>query len=143
LIFREYPMRTHPMVLIVDDNADTSEMYAIGLSYAGFDIVQAQSAAEALEQATIVEPDVIVTDVGLAGSMDGFGLARRFRLNERMSRVGIIVVTGRIDPSSREEATRAGCDLFLAKPCLPDRLAVEVTRVIAAREQRTAQATAG
>ena len=127
------PSPHEPLILIVDDNDDTTEMYAAGLTLAGFSTVQARTGLDALRQAQEVRPDIVVTDLGLLGPIDGVTLTRRLRHDERTQRIGIIVLTGRVSESDRADANGAGCDLFLTKPCLPDDLAAQISRVIASR----------
>jgi DNA-binding response OmpR family regulator len=66
--------------------------------------------------------DVIVTGILLAGSMDGVELIRRLRRDEHADRRPIIVLTACAWDAERERASHAGCDLFLAKPCVPSEL---------------------
>jgi DNA-binding response OmpR family regulator len=76
---------------------------------------------------------VIVTDVMLFGSRDGLALTRRVREDNRTHDVGVIILTGLGRPADRDEATRAGCDVFLMKPCMPDELAKQVRELISAK----------
>ena len=50
-------------VLIVDDSADTREMYACALAYSGFRVLHADNGADGLSRAAEALPDVIVTDL--------------------------------------------------------------------------------
>ena len=84
--------------------------------------------------AIVEPPDVIVTDLMLFGStFEGSILTRQVRENARTHDVPVIVVTGRTRPADRDEATRAGCDLFLTKPCLPDELAAHIRQLVSSR----------
>jgi two-component system, cell cycle response regulator DivK len=125
--------RRSPVVLIIDDNEDTADMYALGLSQAGFEPLIARDGFDGLKIACEMTPDAVVTDVVLHGPMDGLTLTRRLRYEERTCRTPIIVVTGRVSEGDRNEANRAGCDMFLAKPCPPDELATQVRRILSIR----------
>lgn len=134
-----------PVVLIVDDHQDTCDMYSEFLRVAGFATAQATDGMDGLAQACTQVPDVVVTDMVLRGPMDGLTLTRRLRHDARTRHVRIIVLTGRTFQFDREEAERAGCDVFLTKPCLPDALAAEVWRLMdsvddARKPPRSAQA---
>ena len=123
-----------PRVLILDDDSDTAEMYAIALSQAGYETVEAHSPEDALPWVLEETPAVVVTDLAVPGRMDGLEFTRRLRRNERTRAILIIVVTGLPHTTYREAAQRAGCDMFLPKPCLPDELALCVRRALAGAE---------
>ncbi len=126
-------MSHQPLVMIVEDDDDTLQMYATGLSLAGCKTLRATNAPDALRGAREALPDVVITDVGLRGPMNGIELTRQLRSDACTHRVGIIVVTGWSGTSVLDEACHAGSDAVLTKPCLPDALAVEVRRVIECR----------
>ena len=107
--------RTKPMVLMVDDDLDTRDMYAVGLSLLGLTVVAAGDADAAFELACEVEPDVIVTDVSLPGS-DGYALAHRLQREERTRRTPVLIVTGWAGAEHETRARLAGCVALLEKP---------------------------
>lgn len=59
------------LVLIVEDDDHTREMYAEWLIFSGFRVAEAKNGPEAIEKARELRPDVITTDIGLQGGMDG------------------------------------------------------------------------
>jgi DNA-binding response OmpR family regulator len=123
-------MRQHPVALIVDDDDDTAEMYAVGLSVEGFESMFVCSGGDGLKLAAAALPDVVITDSQLLGPMDGLSLARHLRHDPRTQHIRIIVVTGSDSDLDRDGAAQAGCDLLLTKPCLPDQLAAAVRAVL-------------
>jgi two-component system, cell cycle response regulator DivK len=123
-------MRRHPVALIVDDDGDTAEMYAMGLSIEGFESMVALSGGEGLRVAMEALPDVVITDYHMGGPLDGLNLARHLRDEPRTHHIPIVVVTGSDSDDDRKGAAGAGCNLFLTKPCLPDRLAAAVRTVL-------------
>jgi CheY-like chemotaxis protein len=106
-----------PLVLLVEDDRDTREMYSVYLSYSGLRVAEAPSGRTALERAREQTPDVIVTDIAMPG-MDGLELSRRFRADPPTRNVPIIAVSGNPTPRAYD----AGCDVMLEKPCSPDHL---------------------
>jgi len=81
--------------------------------------------------------DVIVTGLLLLlGDMDGIEFIARLKRDERTTRIPLIVLTACAWKSDRQRAEEAGCDLFLAKPCLPDHLLREVRILLAASKLR-------
>jgi CheY-like chemotaxis protein len=125
----------NPRVLLISDSPDEREMYAESFRRKGFCTLQAASAADAFRLASELPPAAIVTDVRLAGEEDGLDLTRRFKQDEQTRRVPVVILTGYVFTHDREAAARAGCDVFVPKPCLPDALSSVVTGLIERRLQ--------
>lgn len=116
-----------PRVLVVDDDDDNREMYVEYLGLGGFVVTGAADATTALAIARAQRPAVIVMDVSLPG-MDGLEATRLLKADPLTRDCFVIVLTGRAEQVYRDGAERAGCDLFLSKPCLPPVLLEEIVR---------------
>lgn len=106
-------------------------MYATYLTFRGYEVVEASDGAEALEKAESRPPDVIVMDLALP-KIDGWEATRRLKAAVATRSIPVIALTGHALAGHEEGARSAGCDAFLAKPCLPDTLASEIERVLGA-----------
>lgn len=124
--------KDEPLVLVVDDYQDAREMCAEYLRYSGFRVAEARNGHEALEQAFDARPDVILMDLSLPG-MDGWEATRRLKADERTRDVPVIALTGHALQGYSEGAKAAGCDAFITKPCLPDRLVQEIRKILDAK----------
>jgi CheY-like chemotaxis protein len=111
--------KTKPLVLLVDDFEDNRAMYAEFLRYSGFDVVEASNGAEAIEKATSMLPDIIVMDLSLP-VLDGWEATRRLRQVPSTHDIPILALTGHALDEHSQGARDAGCNGFLAKPCLPE-----------------------
>jgi signal transduction histidine kinase/CheY-like chemotaxis protein len=100
-------------VLVVDDNADATEMLHAALSNAGHVVGTAATAADALAVAANLEPEVAVLDIGLP-DIDGYELARRLRQSHPT--VKLIALTGYGQAGDVMAARSAGFDAHCAKP---------------------------
>jgi two-component system cell cycle response regulator DivK len=120
-----------PLVLVVDDFQDAREMYAEYLSYSGFRVAEASNGFEALDQAFLLRPDVILMDLSLPG-LDGWSATARLKADDRTRHIPIVALTGHALAGASERARQAGCDAFVTKPCLPDDLVAEIRRVLTA-----------
>src|SRR5688572_29355446 len=105
-----------PLVLLVEDDRDTREMYSSYLSYSGLTVNEASTGRRALESAAKQCADVVVTDIAMP-EMDGLELSRRLRAHAPTRDVPIIAVSGQASERARE----AGADVVLDKPCEPDK----------------------
>lgn len=122
-----------PSVLLVEDADDEREMYAASLQLRGYGILETRNGDDAIRLATQLRPFVIVTDVVLQGTIDGFTLTRSLKDDPRTRDTPVIVLTGRVFEKDRDTAARAGCDLLLRKPCSPDALVRSIRRCEAIR----------
>ena len=117
---------TKPVVLVVDDNRDTREIYALYLSMLGYTIETAADGREAIVKALTMLPDAIVMDLQMPG-VDGWRAMREIRANAKTAATPIIVLTGHeFKGYLRSSAIAEGASSYLLKPCLPERLAREI-----------------
>lgn len=101
-----------PFALIVEDDADLSEIFAEALMAAGFrtEIVRAGDLAQArLNQ---IVPHVVVLDLHLP-RVDGRALLRQIRADARLADTQVMIVSA--DPRMAETLD-ADADLVLLKP---------------------------
>jgi CheY-like chemotaxis protein len=121
-----------PLVLLVEDDRDSREMYALALTIAGFRTAEAATVAEARAAAVELRPDVLVTDLTLPDG-DGRQLCAELRAHERTRATILIALTGHSGPELLAGAAASGCARVLVKPCPPDTLASEIAGAIAGR----------
>lgn len=109
-------------VLIVDDHAVVREGLRTFLQLQdGIDVVgEASDGSEALEQATRLEPDVVLMDLVMPG-LDGVGAMRQLR--ERSPQIRVIVLTSFLDDDRVMPAIQAGAAGYLLKDVDPVELA--------------------
>lgn len=126
-------------VLLVDESPDQRHMHAQFLRVAGYATVQADNAFDGYRLAVELLPEAIVTDVVLPG-LNGFEFTRQLRRNQRTKDVVVLMLTGLVFESDRDEAAQAGCDVFLATPCAPTVLAHEIARLLGVSRDLRARA---
>ena len=133
------PAATKPLVLIVDDNRDTRDLYALYLPLAGYSVETAAEGREAVIKALTLYPDVIVMDLQMPG-VDGWRAMREICRNVRTAATPIIVLTGHdFKDYLRHSALAEGATSYLTKPCLPERLAQEIRACLATAQPRIAR----
>ena len=101
-------------LLVVDDDVAICRQLAAGLAQAGFQVVTAYNAADAIAQAGMTPPDVAIVDLGMP-NVGGFEVIRHLKVVLGTS-VHVIVLTGHDDERSRAEAFDAGTDDYVLKP---------------------------
>ena len=117
-----------PVIMIADDTTDTRDLYAEYFRTRGFITVTAHDGATAVQVALEHVPDVIVMDVAMP-QFDGLTATRKIKEDERMRRTRVILLTGYPMSSVARQASEAGADRYLTKPCLPDELERHVNEV--------------
>jgi len=105
-------------------------MYAICLEQAGFRATEAGDGESAIDLARREEPAVILMDATMP-RMDGWEAARRLKTDPATRAIPLIMLTAHAFDEHRRRAADVGADAFLAKPVLPDVLALEIRRVLA------------
>ena len=105
-------LSSHSRVLVVEDEPLLRMFSAEMLIDAGFDVVEAANADEALLVLEAADDiSVVFTDVEMPGHIDGFALARR--IATRWPKIGVVVTSGRRFP---ESALDSASRWFVAKP---------------------------
>jgi CheY-like chemotaxis protein len=102
-------------VLIAEDDATTRQSLRYLLEGAGYHCAEAGTGREAVELAQQHPPQCVLLDLRMP-ELDGFSVARRLRSDPRTQDISIHCLTGCTDEAAREQAAKAGCDLFLTKP---------------------------
>ncbi len=117
-----------PTILLVEDEFLIRLSLSETLLDEGFEVIEAQTAADALPILRSEAPiAVLLTDIQLGGDQDGLQLARIAR--EARPELPIIYMTGR--PRSEEPGRHSPRESFIAKPFLPSELAALARRMIA------------
>ena len=92
----------------------------------GFDVAEAGSGEEALEELAAGQTSLVLLDIGLPG-MDGFATCQRIR---EFSRVPIIMVTAEDKDDDKVRGLELGADDYVIKPFSTNELAARVKAVV-------------
>jgi len=104
-------------VLIVDDDADAADLYAMWLRGAGHRVSIVSDAQRALILAPILRPAVVIVDIGLPG-IDGIELVGKLRELPELVHCRYLAITAYSDPSLPGRCRAAGFAEFFEKPFL-------------------------
>jgi two-component system phosphate regulon response regulator PhoB len=102
-------------LLIVEDEADLSELMRDNLEAEGFRVISAESGDEAVERIRDGVPDLILLDWMLPG-LSGIELTRRWRSRDETARTPIIMITARGEEEERVRGLANGADDYVVKP---------------------------
>jgi DNA-binding response OmpR family regulator len=118
-----------PLVMLVDDDDDSSEMYAHYLRGLGFHIITSSTIAAAVEVARRSRPRAIVID--FTHFDEALMATRVLQEDARTWNVPVLVLTLLPPSEARGPARNAGASSVLGKPCLPRLLASELKHMLA------------
>ncbi|MFN6456090.1 MAG: ATP-binding protein [Nostoc sp. EfeVER01] len=101
-------------ILLVDDSADSLRLLQVTLKLKGYNVIIADSGAEALVKIAESPPDLVLLDVVMP-DMDGYEVTRQIKHNSNLPFIPILLVTG-YEKSSVVKGLDAGADEFIRKP---------------------------
>lgn len=102
-------------VLVVEDNALNMELATDILEAAGYGVLQAENAENAIALAKSQKPALILMDVGLPG-IDGLTATAILKGDPGTSHIPLIALTAHAMKGDKERALAGGCDEYLTKP---------------------------
>jgi CheY-like chemotaxis protein len=123
------PALLTPLILVVEDFEDAREMYRDYLEFSGFRVETACDGREAIDKARALNPDLILMDLSLPG-LDGWEATRLLKADPATRHLLIVALSAHALAAEGDRARAAGCDGFIAKPCLPPDLVAEITRYL-------------
>lgn len=124
-----------PLVLVVEDDPDTRDMYAMFLDLEGFAVMTAATADSAFDIAVAHQPRVVVTDLLLPGGPTGADLCRRLHDDWRTAHIPALLLTGSSRDRDVAGALEAGCAAIRIKPHLPESLLSDIREMIGRGER--------
>jgi two-component system cell cycle response regulator DivK len=117
-------------ILIADDDADNRAIASVMLTRAGYAVVEADDALNALAAAQKHRPDLVLLDMSMPG-LSGWETAARFKALPGPT-LPVIAFTAHALKDDEERALAAGCDGYVSKPCTPAVLIDAVRRLLPA-----------
>ncbi len=126
-------MQRKRTVLLVEDEPSITEPLAESLGREGFDTKVAATAAEALDLAARIQPDLVLLDVMLPDG-SGFDVCRELR---QRSQVPIIMLTARGEEADRVVGLELGADDYIVKPFSAREVAARIRAVLRRTESPT------
>jgi two-component system phosphate regulon response regulator PhoB len=119
-------------ILVVEDEPAIQELIAVNLEHAGYHVIRARDAEEAMRVVRHALPDLILIDWMLPG-MSGVSLARQLRQSERTRQISMIMLTAREAESDKVLGLEAGADDYVTKPFSPKELVARLKAVLRRR----------
>src|SRR5262245_17859829 len=108
------PLVSPSRILLADDNADMRDYVRrlLGGQYEVEAVADGEAALNAVRESA---PDLVLADV-MMPNLDGLGLLRELRADERLKTIPVILLSARAGEEARVEGMEAGADDYLVKP---------------------------
>jgi DNA-binding response OmpR family regulator len=116
-------------IMVVDDQVRTLELIGEIIGQAGFNVLMAEGAYEALKLLKWSTPDLLILDVEMPG-MDGIELCEQIRSRPETARTPVILLSAWGDSKSVKKALDTGADDFTSKPILSNDLLTRVRNLL-------------
>ncbi len=113
-------------ILIIDDDPDITEAMTVVLENKGYEVCRAQDGTEGMERMTEARPDLIILDVMMRTSQEGFELARELKHDAQYKDIPILMLTAVKHKTGLDFKDTAGdtswlpVEEYLDKPVKPD-----------------------
>lgn len=116
-------------ILIVEDELSISELIAINLTHAGYEVQQAFQTEEATLLMQDIPPDMIILDWMLPGK-SGVQYAKELRTNERTVGIPILMLTAKSEEADKVHGLDSGADDYMTKPFSTKELVARVNALL-------------
>jgi CheY-like chemotaxis protein len=113
-------MELRKKVLIAEDYADIRQMTRIMIESIGFDVIEAANGFEAIEQAKMNRPDVVLMDIAMP-MLNGITAASMIHQLDECRDIPIIAITA-FGREYVDQASEYGFDAIIEKPVDMDEL---------------------
>ncbi len=123
--------REKPGVLVVDDDPKIRRLVATHLGKSGFEVYLAANGEEAIYQASLQQPDVVVLDLAMPG-IDGFETLARLR---EWYTEPVIILSATDQEQEKVRALDLGADDYITKPFGTEELAARIRAAIRRTER--------
>jgi two-component system cell cycle response regulator DivK len=112
-------------ILYIEDNSDNMTLVKRVLEIEGYEVIQAETGQEGINQAINNSPDIIITDINLP-DIDGYEITNRLKQNQTTAHIPIVAMTANVMQKDRKNVIDAGCDGFISKPIDIDELPEQI-----------------
>jgi CheY-like chemotaxis protein len=119
-------------ILIVDPDDDTRSLYGEWFRDCGCDVVEATDGREALAEALVRPPALVITELRLP-FIDGYALCDILRRDHMTKGVPILVLTSDARVAESTRAKTSGATAVLVKPATPEQMMAETRRLMSGK----------
>lgn len=113
--FEDGPTRSL-CIVVIEDNLDAAALLQTLLEMMGHEVHAAYDGVAGVEIARRIRPNVVLSDLGLPGQLDGYAVARTLRAEPELEGTFLVALSGYGQQEDRQRSAAAGFDDHLVKP---------------------------
>jgi len=114
---------------VVEDSPTSRKVISMVIAKRGYTIHEAATGAVAMRKAQEGTPSLILLDAMLP-DMSGYEILHRFKNDERLKDVPVVMLTARNNPVDRQKGLQGGSAAYLTKPFDPEKLLAVIDEYI-------------
>ncbi len=108
-------MSTIKRIVVVEDEADLSELLSYNLRRAGYEVEACRDGNSGLRRILDIVPDLVILDVMLP-HLNGLQIARQMRTNPKTAQTPILMLTAKVEEVDQIAGLQVGADDYVTKP---------------------------
>lgn len=118
-------------ILVIDDRWENRSVIVNMLEPLGFKLVEADNGKEGILQASIEQPDLIISDIAMP-ILDGYEMVRTLREHSEsnINNIPVIISSASVFASDKDKSFDAGANAFLPKPVKAENLLQTIQRLL-------------
>ena len=121
-----------PTILLADDDGTLLELLELRCRSEGWEVVTVDDGMTAISAVDVCRPDAVVLDLDMPGG-NGFSVCEMMASDKELSRIPIVVLTGRTDSTARRRCRRFNAHYLVKGPRTWERLRATVREVLQTR----------
>jgi DNA-binding response OmpR family regulator len=119
-----------PCVIVIEDDGDARQIYTEYLRTRGWTVFSAGDGRVGLNKIMELRPDAVVLDLAMP-RVDGWTVLKQLRDSSMTATIMVVAVSAMQD--ARDAAIEVGADAYLAKPCPPEVLYLQLRALMRLR----------
>ncbi|MCU0756712.1 MAG: response regulator [Xanthomonadales bacterium] len=116
-----------PRILIVEDSDSLRKLVRLTLDMGRYELHEAETGDAAWASLPRLQPQLVILDVMMPGTLDGFALCRRIKADPALATTRVVLLTARSQQADLATGAGVGADAYLVKPFSPLQL-IETVR---------------
>lgn len=116
-------------ILVVDDEADVTELVAYHLKAKGFTVETLNNPNGSIGLARTFLPDLVILDV-MMPDLNGVQICRMLRADPKLKKVPVIFLTAKAEENDRIQGLETGADDYICKPFSTKELVLRVQSIL-------------
>ncbi len=116
-------------IMVVDDSPNTLRVVGYALEAEGYEVLTAETGAEALKKISAEQPHLVVLDIMLP-DMTGLQICHQLRSKVETEQIPIVMLTGKDQIPDKIRGLQAGADAYIIKPVKASTVVARIAEVL-------------